>query len=60
MTICRHGNQVGMFLMLLCNVHRLLVEKLKKLGVPSGPLYGRLKKGEIIETPNGVKVREVM
>ena len=35
---------------------RLLVDKLKSLGVPPGPLYAKLKKGEDIGSPSGVKV----
>lgn len=30
--------------------------KAKALGIPSGPIYGRLKKGEIITLENGTKV----
>lgn len=26
------------------------------MGVPSGPLYGKLKKGEAIQAPNGLTV----
>jgi ribonuclease Z len=29
------------------------VEKAQALGIPSGPLYGRLKNGETLELPNG-------
>lgn len=32
---------------------RLLVEKLKALNIPSGPIYGRLKNGETVILPNG-------
>ena len=32
---------------------RLLVDKLQKIGIPPGPLYGRIKKGEAITTPSG-------
>lgn len=28
-------------------------EKAKKLGIPFGPLYGKLKKGEMVELPDG-------
>lgn len=31
----------------------LQVEKLQELGIPSGPLYGKLKRGETIELDNG-------
>ena len=29
------------------------VDKAKKLGIPFGPLYGKLKKGELVELPDG-------
>lgn len=32
---------------------RLQVERLKELGVPPGPIYGKLKKGETVTTPSG-------
>lgn len=32
------------------------VEQAKKLGIPSGPLYGKLKRGETIVLPNGQRV----
>ncbi len=32
---------------------RFDAEKAKKLGIPFGPLYGKLKKGEIVELPDG-------
>ncbi|XP_076455991.1 zinc phosphodiesterase ELAC protein 1-like isoform X2 [Babylonia areolata] len=35
---------------------RLDVEKLKSLGVPPGPVYGRIKAGETVTLPSGVKV----
>lgn len=37
-------------------IHRLCVEKLKQMGIPSGPLYGKLKRGEEIVTPSGITV----
>ena len=45
--------------MLCTSNYRLCVEKLKEMGVPSGPLYGRLKKGEEIVTPSGITVSEI-
>ncbi|WP_341277878.1 ribonuclease Z [Paenibacillus sp. FSL H8-0537] len=36
---------------------KLNTERLKALGVPSGPLYGKLKQGEDVELPDGTKVR---
>ena len=35
---------------------RLDVQKLKSLGVPPGPLYGRIKAGETVTLPSGVQV----
>jgi ribonuclease Z len=35
---------------------RFNVEKAKELGIPSGPLYGRLKQGETIELGDGRKI----
>ncbi|WP_042161882.1 ribonuclease Z [Paenibacillus gorillae] len=35
---------------------KLQVEKLKKLGVPEGPLYGFLKKGQDVSLPDGTVV----
>ena len=35
---------------------RFNVEKAKALGIPPGPIYGRLKKGETIELENGRRV----
>jgi len=35
---------------------KLLVHKLKELGIPSGPLYGKVKQGHAITTPSGVVV----
>jgi ribonuclease Z len=32
---------------------RFDVERAKKLGIPSGPIYGRLKRGEVVELPDG-------
>ena len=32
---------------------RLLVDKLKALGVPPGPLYSQLKRGEVVTTEDG-------
>ena len=32
---------------------RLQVERLKELGIPSGPIYGKLKKGETVIAPSG-------
>ncbi|MDX2100407.1 MAG: ribonuclease Z [Leptolyngbyaceae cyanobacterium bins.59] len=32
------------------------VEKAKELGIPSGPLYGKLKRGEVITLPDGRKI----
>ncbi|MCM1984126.1 ribonuclease Z [Lyngbya confervoides] len=29
------------------------VQRAKKLGIPSGPIYGRLKRGELVELPDG-------
>lgn len=36
--------------------NRLLVDRLKCLGVPPGPLYAQLKRGETITTADGRKV----
>ncbi|GGG88052.1 ribonuclease Z [Paenibacillus radicis (ex Gao et al. 2016)] len=36
---------------------KLQVEKLKELGVPEGPLYGSLKKGQDVSLPDGTVVR---
>ena len=38
---------------------RLLVDKLKVLGVPPGPLYAQLKRGESIVTTDGKEVSPV-
>ena len=35
------------------------MDKLKSLGIPSGPLYGRLKRGEEIVTSTGIVVCKV-
>ncbi|XP_019854534.1 PREDICTED: zinc phosphodiesterase ELAC protein 1-like isoform X2 [Amphimedon queenslandica] len=32
---------------------KLQVERLKELGIPPGPIYGKLKKGETVITPSG-------
>jgi ribonuclease Z len=36
---------------------KLLVHKLKELGIEAGPLYGRVKKGEAVTSATGVIVR---
>lgn len=36
---------------------RFDVEAAERLGVPEGPLYGKLQSGEPVETPDGVTVR---
>ncbi len=36
---------------------RFNVEKAAELGIPSGPLYGRLKRGEQVTLPDGRKIR---
>ena len=48
----------GMFvnLRVLCLVARIDVDKLQKLGIPPGPLYSRIKKGEAVTAPNGLTV----
>lgn len=35
---------------------RLEVSKLQELGIPAGPLYGKLKKGESVTSPDGLVV----
>ncbi|MGG1514953.1 ribonuclease Z [Paenibacillus oryzisoli] len=35
---------------------KLMMDKLKELGVPAGPLYGKLKQGEQVELPDGRKL----
>jgi len=35
---------------------RFNVEKARALGIPSGPVYGRLKRGEWVELPDGRKI----
>ncbi|MBD1864587.1 MULTISPECIES: ribonuclease Z [Trichocoleus] len=37
-------------------VGRFDVEKAKALGIPSGPLYGKLKRGETVTLPDGRKI----
>ncbi|MFC0214703.1 ribonuclease Z [Paenibacillus chartarius] len=36
---------------------KLLTDKLRELGLPSGPLYGRLKSGQDVTLPDGTVVR---
>jgi ribonuclease Z len=36
---------------------RFDVEKANALGIPSGPIYGKLKKGETVTLPDGRKIR---
>ncbi|WP_169081593.1 ribonuclease Z [Paenibacillus sp. PL91] len=36
---------------------KLLVHKLKELGLEAGPLYGKLKQGEPVTSPSGVIIR---
>lgn len=36
---------------------KLLVHKLKELGIESGPLYGKVKSGQTITSPSGVIIR---
>ena len=36
---------------------RFQVEKAQALGIPPGPLYGKLKQGQTITLPNGQKIR---
>ena len=35
------------------------VKKAQSLGIPPGPLYGRLKQGEVVELPDGRRIRGV-
>lgn len=36
---------------------RFNVERATALGIPSGPLYGKLKRGEVVTLPDGRKIR---
>lgn len=36
---------------------RFNVDRAKALGIPSGPLYGKLKRGEVVTLPDGRKIR---
>ncbi|MDJ0715106.1 MAG: ribonuclease Z [Prochloraceae cyanobacterium] len=36
---------------------RFLVEKAAALGIPPGPIYGKLKRGEIVTLPDGRRIR---
>jgi ribonuclease Z len=38
-------------------VGRFNVERATALGIPSGPLYGKLKRGEVVTLPNGRRIR---
>ena len=38
---------------------RLDVDALKKLGIPPGPLYAKIKAGQIVQLPNGLQVRKL-
>ena len=38
---------------------RLDVDALKKLGIPPGPLYAKIKSGQIVQLPNGLQVRKL-
>lgn len=42
--------------MLRVSYSRLQVDKLKTLGIPPGPLYAKLKRGESITSPEGFEI----
>jgi ribonuclease Z len=61
--MCTHAPGSGQSIAYICKLHpkqgTLLFEKCVELGVPPGPLLGKLKSGKDVTLHNGTLVRSI-